>query len=348
MPFAPVDDRGTVLQYEDTGVPNGSAAYKTLILIHGIQFNAAVFKPLIPFAAPNNLRLVFVNLRSNGGSTPYNDEEIKAVTSGDEEQQAGFVKERVLELSSFLAWFLEKETIPIPKELGGKREGGFTLHCSCEGCHRAVLDYVYHIILDPPYPAIGARHPSIEELYNMLLDPKATNEEKAAAWIPKLVGNYSRTGPNTVRALSATSLADLPPVQAYFDGIQTKPDPITWDLASLDAVMEPPTSFQVFFPLTVTMPPEFYDAALEKALTDGYTGSGGVKYFPQTKFEFIACSESLQEMAWAAYWVKEKQLRYKAEGKETREFNIHVVEGVSHAWHWLEPENALKYWANLA
>lgn len=40
MPFAPVDDHGTVLEYEDSGIPAGSPIYTTLVLVHGIQFNA--------------------------------------------------------------------------------------------------------------------------------------------------------------------------------------------------------------------------------------------------------------------------------------------------------------------
>ena len=40
MPTAPVDDKGTVLYYEDTGVPNGLPYYLTIVLVHGLTFHS--------------------------------------------------------------------------------------------------------------------------------------------------------------------------------------------------------------------------------------------------------------------------------------------------------------------
>lgn len=40
MPLAPVDDNGTVLFYEDSGIPDVNRAYTTLVLIHGITYNS--------------------------------------------------------------------------------------------------------------------------------------------------------------------------------------------------------------------------------------------------------------------------------------------------------------------
>lgn len=39
MPSIPVDDNGTVLFYEDSGIPDVNGTYKTLVLIHGITYN---------------------------------------------------------------------------------------------------------------------------------------------------------------------------------------------------------------------------------------------------------------------------------------------------------------------
>ncbi len=39
MPIAPVDDEDTVLYYEDSGVPDGSVDYATVVLIHGMLFH---------------------------------------------------------------------------------------------------------------------------------------------------------------------------------------------------------------------------------------------------------------------------------------------------------------------
>ena len=40
MPIAPVDTRGSVLYYEDSGVPNASTDYVTLVMVHGTCFHS--------------------------------------------------------------------------------------------------------------------------------------------------------------------------------------------------------------------------------------------------------------------------------------------------------------------
>ena len=39
MPTAPVDDKGNVLYYEDSGAPEGLTVYSTVVLIHGGGFH---------------------------------------------------------------------------------------------------------------------------------------------------------------------------------------------------------------------------------------------------------------------------------------------------------------------
>lgn len=43
MPLAPVDDCGTVLFYEDSGISDLNVPYTTLVLIHGIAFTSGMF-----------------------------------------------------------------------------------------------------------------------------------------------------------------------------------------------------------------------------------------------------------------------------------------------------------------
>ena len=103
MPTAPVDNYGTVLYFEDSGPPPGSTDYVTLVLVHGTCFHSgsykfirvpqfgiglttavtAVYKPMIPFAAQHNLRLVLLNMRGYPGSTPYSTEELLSSLEGN-------------------------------------------------------------------------------------------------------------------------------------------------------------------------------------------------------------------------------------------------------------------------
>lgn len=42
MPTLPVNGNGTVLYYEDSGVPNGATDYTTIIIFHGFIFHGGV------------------------------------------------------------------------------------------------------------------------------------------------------------------------------------------------------------------------------------------------------------------------------------------------------------------
>lgn len=92
-----------MLYFEDSGAPESSSDYVTLILVHGAMVNSGmpsapdrfgfeqgysymcsgVFRRMLPFASANNLRLVLVNKRDYRGSTPYSQEELKDLASPD-------------------------------------------------------------------------------------------------------------------------------------------------------------------------------------------------------------------------------------------------------------------------
>lgn len=173
MPLAPVDANGTVLYYEDSGPLKGN--YTTLVIVHGTAFHGgeypvhtapiptaftfynltkpfarlacirrrtitAFFRRMIPYAAPNNLRLVLLNRRDYPGSTSLTDTELSALkaicdptspaydASKSLEAQSNFLKARGFEVAEFMAWFAKTENIPkvVDKEDEGK-EGGMAL-----------------------------------------------------------------------------------------------------------------------------------------------------------------------------------------------------------------------------
>ncbi|OCH88675.1 hypothetical protein OBBRIDRAFT_779689 [Obba rivulosa] len=129
MPLGPADDKGTLLYYEDTGVPDESPTYLTLFLVHGALFHGAVFRRMFPFAATHNLRIITVNKRGYVGSTPFTSKELDALR-GPVEQQREAVEALGIQLAHFIAWFIEKEKIPPTSRLAegnGARTGGFAL-----------------------------------------------------------------------------------------------------------------------------------------------------------------------------------------------------------------------------
>ncbi|OSD07584.1 alpha/beta-hydrolase [Trametes coccinea BRFM310] len=128
MPTAPVDHEGTVLYYEDSGIPAKSANYVTLVLIHGTCFHSAVYRPMLPFAAEHNLRLVLLNLRGYPGSTDYSPADLDKLRDSDPESQEQAMAERGLEIAEFLRWYIDTEAIPpITLTPEGVSTGGISL-----------------------------------------------------------------------------------------------------------------------------------------------------------------------------------------------------------------------------
>lgn len=89
---------------------------------------AAVYRPMIPYAAAHNLRLVLLNMRGYPGSTPYTQGELESLKSDLETQQASLAA-RGAEIAVFLRWFIETEKLPpIREDTGSERlVGGLSL-----------------------------------------------------------------------------------------------------------------------------------------------------------------------------------------------------------------------------
>ena len=48
MPFAPVNEDGAVMYYEDSGLPSDSATYTTIVLIHGLGLHGGAYDIFVP------------------------------------------------------------------------------------------------------------------------------------------------------------------------------------------------------------------------------------------------------------------------------------------------------------
>ncbi|KAH9835552.1 Alpha/Beta hydrolase protein [Rhodofomes roseus] len=125
MPWAPVDDNGTRLYYEDTGAPPDSSDYTTLVLVHGGVFNGSTFRPMFKHAEEHNMRLVAVNNRDYRGSTPLSPSDLDALRSVELDEQRSMIHARGMELAAFLVWFIQQENIPPRSQnLEATRAGG--------------------------------------------------------------------------------------------------------------------------------------------------------------------------------------------------------------------------------
>lgn len=74
-------------------------------------FSIAIFRPILPFAGKNNIRIITVNQRDYRLSSPYTKEELELLQSKEKEEQDAFFKTRVRDLAHLLTFLIEKETL---------------------------------------------------------------------------------------------------------------------------------------------------------------------------------------------------------------------------------------------
>ncbi|KAH8828746.1 Alpha/Beta hydrolase protein [Flagelloscypha sp. PMI_526] len=103
-----------VFGYYDSGVPHGTV-YKTIFAIHGFMFNSYVWKKMMPLALNQKVRLVCINRRGHGKTTPLPKDQFPA----PEKDNADVVKSIGLDILEFIHAFSQKEHIPFDDEQGG-------------------------------------------------------------------------------------------------------------------------------------------------------------------------------------------------------------------------------------
>lgn len=133
MPIAPVDDQGTVLFYEDSGILSSDEPYTTLVLIHGLMYTSGkahftyviricedliivmildIFSKLLPFAAQYRLRLIRVNQRDYPPSTLFTPSEIEEFVSTDKDTQYQGLAKRGAEIANLLIYLINNLKLP--------------------------------------------------------------------------------------------------------------------------------------------------------------------------------------------------------------------------------------------
>ena len=90
--------------------------------------SSGIFHPLMPFAPKHNVRLILVNARDIGQSTPYTEAELALLNSKNPAENAQFMRGVILEFANFVAWLVQHENVPrfVEDSVGGKT-GGISL-----------------------------------------------------------------------------------------------------------------------------------------------------------------------------------------------------------------------------
>ncbi|KAI0773416.1 hypothetical protein BC629DRAFT_1595179 [Irpex lacteus] len=199
MPTIPVNSDGSVLYYEDSGVPSVTHSYHTIFILHGFIFHGGSFRLLFPHALARNIRLVLINQRDYPGSSRLSETEMANLWSAENDRQAMAVRAQGIELATFIARFIENENLPAPAIDGETKVGGVSLVTWSQGngilmallANIALLDAETNALLerymrtafvyDPPCVVLGI--PASPRLVMPVHKPELSTEEKPQKFI---------------------------------------------------------------------------------------------------------------------------------------------------------------------
>ncbi|KAI6130896.1 Alpha/Beta hydrolase protein [Pisolithus thermaeus] len=99
--------------YEESGLSGlDPTNYTTVVFIHGMGFNGAVFRRLFPFGAEHNYRIVSLYRRGYGLSTPWSGKELDLLQSSDKEDHKEYLRLAGVQVVRFLLTFVASQSIP--------------------------------------------------------------------------------------------------------------------------------------------------------------------------------------------------------------------------------------------
>ncbi|KAH9925391.1 Alpha/Beta hydrolase protein [Epithele typhae] len=363
MPSAPVDAKGTVLYYEDSGAPANSAEYVTVVLIHGTCFHGATFRPLFPHATACNLRLVYVNMRGYPGSSPVSEADFGSTKDEREQTQ----RDRGFELAAFLCWLIDTEKIPpINGGAGGisllSWSGGHALSFSMFGNAgllpektRDVLnEYLRSFIMyEPSSAATGTTPPP--SFFGVVADRTKSPTDQAIAFGIEVSSYFEPWDlPDTLPTLAPDApprcrIQDLPragPLERRFEPTVNKMSAEELRDMTHPATFAGTLHFSHWSPLIAAV----NAAHVHRALYDPRFPIGPegalATVWARVRVHLLYCDMTNGSIAWACATIRCGHAG--AEEGVRRPMEVHVFNGCNHFLHWEEPERFTEILAKIA
>ncbi|KAI3621595.1 hypothetical protein WG66_009189 [Moniliophthora roreri] len=320
----------------DSGPPNTSQTYTTLIILHGGGFTAGGFEGVTALAQSNNLRAVAVNRLGYPGSTLYSQLDLEDLQNGKKES----LDRIALVLAAFIKRFIEKEKISKISEGGGMIIMSWSMGSATalslfsdpspldSETYSLLNEHLKHFILyDPPSQALGyPLHPSFLSpvAYLPWTDPEATTlEDKFDIFFHWVSSTYSHDH----MQVSSTSL----------DGydLRKRTDVCfvdTWSKEQVERCYNTgglPSDLAAFGPAMQLR----LRVNTERALFEN-------KIIPNVKFTYLYAPNSVWLTVWTYHETKRLYLEYlKRNGNEgVRKVEFITMEGASHFIHQVAPE----------
>ncbi|KAI0628897.1 hypothetical protein C8Q77DRAFT_1067320 [Trametes polyzona] len=340
--------------FEDSGAPEGSTDYTTVVIIHGFAWHSGVFKKLMPLAKRANSRIVLLNRRDYPSSDPYTHSELETIrrlsatppSPGASAETEAFMRDRGREIYDYLVDFVRRERIPPARgNKGGIVIVGWSLGVTFITALLAnvaffpeadvqLSKYVRRVVLyDGSFLCFGDPHPA--SWWQPLFDETIPENERAARF-SVWVGGYFAHG--DFLRLGADALEFRNPL----------PEPT---------------------PTATRMTPEeltelTYPAPAEEGGSEGLICQACIAHgtyvklresalFPPAPVEgasdwrgaqvrHLWCDRTIWEVPLATKYLIEELDEAKKAGKPLRDFALVRLEGGNHFAHWDMPERLLE------
>ncbi|THG95362.1 hypothetical protein EW026_g6276 [Hermanssonia centrifuga] len=354
MPTAQVNGNGAEIFYEDSGAPPGSTDYATIVIVHGLVFHSGTFKRTLPFAAPNNLRIVAINQRDYPGSTLYTASELDRITSSNVEDLELALQAQGQEFATFLVHLINAGGVLPVQEKDGKKSGGLAVlgwslgnlvplcmfgnakHIE-EETKSLLNEYLRTLVIfdSPPFP-IG--EPIPKEFSFPLWDSTIAPEDRGpcfAIW----VGTYFSPAVPDLSSMDIQALESRTNISQTSEPDNMAPTTSRMSVEELQSMTHPEVLERSGGPL-MELEPAVYWRVTERALfeTDGV--------FASVDAVAIWCNMSVAPCVWAARRIAERAEAAKTEGKRGRKVDTVKIDGANHFPHWDEPERLVRLLAD--
>ncbi|OJT10817.1 hypothetical protein TRAPUB_12686 [Trametes pubescens] len=353
---------GSVLHIlEDSGVPNGSTDYTTLVVIHGYTWHSGIFSKLVPLAKDNNTRVVLVNRRDYPGARPLTQEERALLPSLSTEEAADateiseatqkidiFMKERAREVYDLLVELVNNADLPPfqrDRNTGGIIVAGWSFGtvwitallahaASCNTNNADLSAYMRRVVFfDPSYHLLGYLPPTTSG-YHPLLDPELTRETIDQAFAGWVSGYYDH-GSTFETLEQKTPTQDPPPTITTLT-----PEEVV--RAQYLPPGAPGGSDALLFQSGRRL--GLFKKLKERALYLSKLGAPSEtagNMWPEVEVCYAWCLRSTWDTTWGAWALKKELEDAQREGLATRRVRMVRIWGANHFISWDQPKKAL-------